>query len=499
MGSSFVRPRGEGAVPVTGGEQGTSVRGSLRKTSDSFYIRDMCHASSGIIGLGLQGPTVFLAKRKVHTTSILRPPTPKLGRDRVDPDLLSQLWVAWQPIVDLSQGMLVGHEALIRGPVDSPWATPAALFPWAEESGCARDLEQRCRALALAPAATIWESGHYLFLNVDGRWPKLPEPWDHRAVNGCSLVLEFSERQPLVDNPALLSAMARWRHAGHLLALDDYGTGYATATVALAIQPHIIKVDRALIAGIDQDARKQSIVRAIRGWTQDLNIRLVAEGIETAGELACAQDLGCDYGQGFLLGRPAPTLAMETPGDHPRLISMEDTAARSVAPALALYVDAIRDASVPSYVVDTRRRMVGWNRAAEALLGFTAETLVGHACFRSPLDHQDRAGHRLCVGDCPLIDAMAQRMPVRERVSVRTRTGSRRVVDVSVVPILDTATGRVAGALEQFQLAAGWEPVDGDEPHVTAEGNGLPGFLPIRDEAGQDLREAAGFDGSTSW
>ena len=50
-GSSFVRPRGEGAVPVTGGEQGTSVRGSLRKTSDSFYIRDMCHASPGIIGL----------------------------------------------------------------------------------------------------------------------------------------------------------------------------------------------------------------------------------------------------------------------------------------------------------------------------------------------------------------------------------------------------------------------------------------------------------------
>ena len=382
----------------------------------------------------------------------------------MDRDPLTQLWVAWQPIVDLERGQLVGHEALIRGPVDSPWAMPAALFAWADQEGRAAELEQSCRSTALGWAQQNWVPGQYLFLNVDGRWPRLPDPWEHRSVDGIPLVLELSERQPLLGQPSVLHALARWRQAGHLLALDDYGTGYAAAATALAIQPHIIKLDRALIASIDREAGKQSVVRSIRVWTQELNIRLVAEGIETEAELAWLQDLGCDYGQGFLLGRPAPALGEGTPGARPGLGPGAAAAARPVPPALAFYGDAIRNSNVPSYVVDTRRRMVAWNQAAEELLGFTAESLVGHACFQSPLDHQNQAGHRLCVGACPLIAAMAERMPVRERVSVRTQVGSRRILDVSVLPILDTATGRVLGALEQFQLAPGWEPVEIAEP-----------------------------------
>ena len=170
----------------------------------------------------------------------------------MDPDLLSQLWMAWQPIVDLSAGTVMGHEALIRGPVDSPWATPAALFAWAEEEDRAADLEETCRTLALSQAGADWEPGQHLFLNVDGRWPRLPNPWEHHVSETAPLVLERSERQSLLENPRLLSAIARWRQAGHLLALDDYGTGDAGTATLLAIRPHLLKLDRALIADVDR-------------------------------------------------------------------------------------------------------------------------------------------------------------------------------------------------------------------------------------------------------
>lgn len=370
-------------------------------------------------------------------------------------DLLNQLWVAWQPIVDLSSGVPMGHEALIRGPVNTPWAMPADLFAWASREGRAWDLELICRSMALMQPAAEWTSGHHLFLNLDSRWPQLPEPWEHRASETVPLVLELSERQALLENPKLLSALVRWRRAGHLLALDDYGTGYAAAGTVLAIQPHLIKLDRTLIADMDQSIEKQSLFRALRAWTRDLGIRLVAEGIETEAELAVLQDYGCDYGQGFLLGRPEPVLQSRPRVTMPMHTSAEVPEPSHAERALSFYATAITNSPIPSYVVDTRRRMVAWNAAAEQLLGFTAHTLVGHACYLSPLDHQDSAGHRLCVAACPLVEAMAQGTVRRDRVTVRTRTGPRRTIDVSVIPIMDTSTGRVVGALEQFQVVAG--------------------------------------------
>lgn len=396
-------------------------------------------------------------------------------------DLLAQLWVAWQPIVDLAHGVPIGHEALIRGPADSPWAMPSGLFKWAEREGHAQELEETCRSTALTRAQHEWPPGQSLFLNVDGRWPQLPDPWDHRTVDGIPLVLEFSERQSLLDHPRLLRAMARWRAAGHLLALDDYGTGYAAAATVLALQPHLIKLDRALISGIDGNAGKRSLVRSLRAWTRDLDIRLVAEGIETEAELTVLQDLGCDYGQGYLLGRPAPGLQPDRRIVMPVRGSVDPEVPRSSEAVLAFYAAAIRESPIPSYVVDSRRHMVAWNRAAEEMLGYAADALVGHACFRSPLDHQNQAGHRLCVGACPLVHAMAERTVLTERISVRTRAGSRRIIDVSVIPLLDGGTGRVVGALEQFQRAPGWEAGetrDAAETPVDLIGSVRP---PVRD------------------
>jgi PAS domain S-box-containing protein len=390
-------------------------------------------------------------------------------------EVLSQLWVAWQPIVDLTTGNLIGHEALVRGPVDSPLAMPAELFAWADRGGHAQELELACRRLALDAASQEWPTDQRLFLNVDGRWPRLPEPFERRTVPAVPLAVEISERHSTLDNPRLLEALARWRHAGHWLVVDDYGTGYAAAATVLAIQPDIVKVDRQLIAGLDHDHQKRSFFAMFRGWTEDLGCRLVAEGIETAEELAALRDLGCDYGQGFWLGRPSPTLQGPVALPERTMPTRRAPATDLVHPVLAFYGSAIAQSTIPSYVVDRRRRLVAWNDAAANLLGYGREHMEGHLCFTSPLDHRSREDARLCVAACPLVLAMAQRQIESSVVSARTRSGERQVLSVSATPLVDSATGRVVGALEQFSALPSWPAAPASGPDLPEPGSSVAG------------------------
>ena len=379
-------------------------------------------------------------------------------------EILQRLWVAWQPIVDLADGTLVGHEALIRGPMGSAVALPADLFAWGERTGRARDVEEACRRQVFAAAQQCWPSDKLrLFLNVDGQWPVLSDEWEHPVPETTPLAIEVSEHRSALENPALLAALVRWRQAGHLIVIDDYGTGYAAAATVLAVQPDILKLDRQLIASIDEDVRKQSLVRALRSWTHDLGILLVAEGIETKEELAALTDLGCDYGQGFLLGRPDATMVALPPADtlgaRARLAAGEP---RAVDPTLVLYAQSIAQSPIPSYVVDRRRRMVAWNEAAASLLGYTAVDLVSHRCFHSPLDHRNQEGQRLCAALCPLVHSMAMQRAHAAVTSARRADGQRQLLQVWVTPLFGGADGSVVGALEQFQPVARWPSAFGD-------------------------------------
>ncbi len=377
--------------------------------------------------------------------------------------VLPELWVAWQPIVNLHDGIIVGHEALIRGPAGSPVAEPEELFRWAAANGRAKELEQACQQHAFDTACRNWVAGQRVFLNLDGRWPRLPGDWEHPTTNSLPLAIEISEQHPVLGQPALLAALARWRRAGHLLVIDDYGTGYAGAATVLAVQPDILKLDRALIDGLDGDVRKQALFQAIRTWTHDMGILLVAEGIETAGECAILSDMGCDYGQGYFLGRPGADLCIESPWRPPadEVIMSPDT---RVDDTLAFYARAIADFTVPSYVVDRRRRLVAWNGAATALLGYPDSDVVGQRCFDSAFDHRDRAGRRLCVGACPLVQSMALERAHTSVVSARCHDGTRQVLRVEATPLFDAVTKRVVGALEQFQPLTDWPPGQAPAP-----------------------------------
>ncbi|MDA8200655.1 MAG: EAL domain-containing protein [Thermaerobacter sp.] len=373
-------------------------------------------------------------------------------------EILQRLWVAWQPIVDLADGTLVGHEALIRGPIGSALALPADLFAWGERTGRARQLEEACRQHVFAASQECWPSDKpRLFLNVDGQWPVLSDEWEHPVPDAIPLAIEVSEHRSALDNPALLAALVRWRQAGHLIVIDDYGTGYAAAATVLAVQPDILKLDRQLIAFIDEDVRKQSLVRALRTWTHDLGIRLVAEGIETEEELAALTDLGCDYGQGFLLGRPNALMVEGSPVDSQRRRARVAAAeSLGVDPTLVLYAQSIAGSPIASYVVDRRRRMVAWNEAAASLLGYEPVELVNQRCFQSPLDHRNQEGQRLCTAVCPLVHSMAMKRAHAAVTSIQRADGQRQLVQVWVTPLFGAPEGRVVGALEQFEPVAHW-------------------------------------------
>lgn len=391
-------------------------------------------------------------------------------------DLLEQLWVAWQPLVDLHTSRVVGYESLIRGPAATPFATPAALFAWAEAAGQAPALEAICKRLAYETAHDLWvDPTQRVFLNIDGRWPALPDRWDTGATGEIPLAVEVSEARSVLNDEGLLAALERWRRHGHLIVMDDYGTGYAGMAEALVLQPDLVKLDRALIAGVDHNVQKQSLVRAVRSWTDDLGIGLLAEGVETAAELAAVVRLGCDYAQGYYLAEPAPQLPPVS-RPVPRTAPPAPAAAHP-SPALAFYAQAVADSAIPSYVVDRRRELVAWNRAAEALLGHAAGQLVGQRCAMGPLDHRDAAGRLLCRGFCPLVHSMAEQVVHTMVVSAADAGGQRHRVETWVTPIFDTALGRVVGALEQFRAVEEsathpGDPASGRVSAVTGAGTG---------------------------
>ncbi len=217
---------------------------------------------------------------------------------------LDELWVALQPVVSLNTGSVLGHEALIRGPGGSDWETPDKIFAWAHRVGQVATLEARCRQLGLDALVNTLPEGQTLFLNVDAGFEQLPLDLLQRDLPPSRVALEISERAPITRHSPALKIIDQWRMKGHPIVLDDYGSGYASLGMAITVHPDILKLDREMIAGVDHDPFRYDVLHSMVALWHDKNVRLVAEGVETAEELAALQSLGVDYGQGYFLGKP---------------------------------------------------------------------------------------------------------------------------------------------------------------------------------------------------
>lgn len=371
---------------------------------------------------------------------------------------LESLWMALQPIMDLDDGRVLGHEVLVRGAPDSPWRSPAELSAQAAREGRERELEARCRSLGLQTGAECSADDQRLFLNVDLRHAGLGLEAPPPSLPPGRVVLEICEGQSLLEDATALAVIDRWRREGYLIALDDYGSGYAGLGTLLAIQPHVIKIDRSIAQAVDHDARHQRAVAGLVALARDLGIEVVAEGVETREQLAVLRSLGVVRGQGFLLGRPERHPAAACPSEL-----LQATAPPQGAPTWApvatdgvsaeverAFQQAVTEAVGHGvYYVDRRRTILRWNSSAESITGYRATEMVGRQCMRSGLAHLNAAGLPLCHGPCPLIRTMADGNPRSDLVWIRHREGHLVPANVRTSPILDEGR-RVVGAVEVF-------------------------------------------------
>ena len=213
----------------------------------------------------------------------------------------------FQPIVSLVDGQVVAYEALTRGPVDSPLATPDKLFAAAEAVGLLRPLEQLCRQTALRLARGLPPKSR-LFLNVSPDVVRDPSLSTDLLLThdlpADRIVVELTERHAIRDWDAFERTLAMYRAQGFGIAVDDAGAGHSSLRAVAALRPDFIKIDMALVRDIDRDRAKHALVAALVTFARRINAFLVAEGIETEDELNAVVEIGVPYGQGFLIGRP---------------------------------------------------------------------------------------------------------------------------------------------------------------------------------------------------
>ncbi|MBJ7555785.1 GGDEF domain-containing protein [Marinomonas spartinae] len=229
----------------------------------------------------------------------------------------------FQPIYDLSNGAIYGHEALSRGPKNSALFNPDALFSLATKKGLLHELELLCRERALSRFAKLELEGR-LFLNVSASLLSSPlhqkgmtlEILNNLGLDQKRIVIELSEQHQYDHNGLSRISVKHYRDMGFHVAIDDLGVGYSGLRLWSELQPEIVKIDKHFIHNIDKDEIKREFVRSILSISQRLKCILIAEGIETQQELDQLIDLGIEFGQGYFLGHPTDKPAFST---HPYL------------------------------------------------------------------------------------------------------------------------------------------------------------------------------------
>jgi EAL domain-containing protein (putative c-di-GMP-specific phosphodiesterase class I) len=227
--------------------------------------------------------------------------------------LAEDIAILYEPIVNLTTREILGHEALVRGPWKSELHSPNRLFQLAEETGLVYELDCLCRRTALRGARGL-EAGRLLFLNClptaihdpAFRGEVLKQTLQELRLRPEDMVFEISERESIENFSIFREARDHYKELGFKIALDDTGVAYGSLEAVMELAPDFIKVDLALVRGIDTDPPRQELLRALHAVAGKLGGQIIAEGIETSEELETLQALGIPYGQGYLFGRAAP-------------------------------------------------------------------------------------------------------------------------------------------------------------------------------------------------
>jgi EAL domain-containing protein (putative c-di-GMP-specific phosphodiesterase class I)/GGDEF domain-containing protein len=242
----------------------------------------------------------------------------------------------FQPIYGFHEGEIVGHEALVRGPVGTALESPEELFRAARAEGLSAELGVVCIREVLRAFARHNPPG-LLFLNVS---PQLIQSSGFEQARGRRflealglaaerIVIELTEDYPTIDFAIVRESLLLYRAMGLRVAIDDLGEGFASLRLWSELRPEFVKADRHFVSGIAEDPVKLQFLHSIQQIAVSCGSRVIAEGVENADDFRVAREIGIAYAQGWFVGWPSPQPAT------------------GLAPSLALAREDVRPPVIP--------------------------------------------------------------------------------------------------------------------------------------------------------
>jgi EAL domain-containing protein (putative c-di-GMP-specific phosphodiesterase class I) len=227
-----------------------------------------------------------------------------------------QLEAYYQPILTLADRQVVGHEALLRwNHRDKGLLLPGDFLDIAETSGLIRSLgwwmlDRACQDTAGGLGSNV-RSDNWIAVNASPVQLTRTDVFhivtgalDRADLDPSRLHIEITETALIQASQTLLADLRSLRDLGVGIVLDDFGTGFSSLSLLRDFPVSMVKIDRSFIAPLLEDQGALAIVRAVLGMCRDLDVPVVAEGVETEGQAELLAELGCSHVQGFLFGRP---------------------------------------------------------------------------------------------------------------------------------------------------------------------------------------------------
>lgn len=295
-----------------GSTNGTFVNGQRIKESP-LSDGDILHVAHKEFVFGLSTGTASEASESGARTVVAEPEKENLiTGGRLLDDLVRERLVhtAFQPVIDLKTRHTIGWEALGRSDHPAIGPSPATVFHMAEAHKRSMEISQLFREVAVEESVHLPSDAH-IFLNTHPQeiaQPKLLEyviALRRKLKDQQKLILEVHERAVTdVSEMKQIRDVLRANDIG--LAYDDFGAGQARLMELVEAPPDFIKLDVSLIRDIDSSSPRQGLIIALIRIMRDLNIKVLAEGVETEGEAICCSQIGCQFAQGYFFGHPVP-------------------------------------------------------------------------------------------------------------------------------------------------------------------------------------------------
>jgi diguanylate cyclase (GGDEF)-like protein len=236
----------------------------------------------------------------------------------------SEFALHYQPIISLKDGSLIGFEALLRWfHHERGFISPAEFIPIAEDTGhivpiTTWILKETCNQLAKWQKISYINRQLIVSVNISGKHLSyqsllvdVETALENAKLAPSSLKLEITESAAMDNAEQTIRMLSHLKSLGVQLSIDDFGTGYSSLSYLHRLPFDTLKIDRSFVNSVGENGEDSEILQTIISLAKNLKMRVIAEGIETESQLNILKNLGCDYGQGYLMSKPLPGDVME--------------------------------------------------------------------------------------------------------------------------------------------------------------------------------------------